>query len=589
MLTIDNFDTQFSKNEVQKGRHYFDRKAVLYAEQDSKGVWQAEVEGTETYSVEVELKGSEITETFCDCPVEGPYCKHVIAVLFAIRAERSKPKPKKTDREPKKLTIEGLLAKTTADELRQFLIQYAATDKTFASRLQLHFADKDERIDVAKQYTDLIKKAVKENSDRGFVDYRATFRLMKEVNKLISSGQDLLNKGNFRDAIAVGKVIATEMMEVIKTCDDSAGNIGGTIWSGMKLLHDAAKSPDIAPPLREQLYEWAAQNLADKIFADYGDYDYELLNVAQTLARQLPDPNRFLTLLDTLTKRYSSQYDNYRRDSFAKTKIKFLTDLGRTAEAEKLVEQNLDVVEIRDKVLDKAIADKQWERVGELIQGGIQIAQKLGHPGTVSHWEKRLLEVARLRNDTHTVRRLTKQFTFDRHQFDGNFYRQWKETFSAEEWPDEYASLIRSIERDIEFDQKHNKRMWMPSLPDERFRRLMPLFRAEKRWADVLPLLQDSPSIDHIQYLHDDLAALYPAELLALYLPILTKWGKQASTRPEYNKLAQTIKKVRKELTGSHEALDALVAQLRQDNPRKPAFLEELNEIYREPKKRSGN
>lgn len=585
MLTIDNFDTQLAKTEVQKGRHYFDRKAVLYAEPDNQGVWQAEVEGTETYSVEVTLEKKEIADTLCDCPVAGQYCKHVIAVLFAIREELKKPKPK-PGREPKKLTIEGLLAKLTADEMRAFLTQVATSDKAFASRLQLHFSDKDERIDLAKQYTDLLKRTIRDNSDRGFVDYRATFKLAKEVDKLVGAGQELLNKGNFRDAITVGKVIATEMMEVVKACDDSAGNIGGTVWSGMNLLHAAAKSPDMAPPLRESLYGWVAENLINKTFAQYGDSDLNLLSVAKTLANQLAEPDRFLTLLNTLSTRYTDKYDSFYREYFAKLKIDFLLQLGRTAEADQLTKSNLDIVAVRDKVLDKAIADNQWERVGELIQDGINVAQKLGHPGTVSHWEKRLLEVAKLRNDIPSVRRLTKQFTFDRHHFDNNYYQQWKKTFSEAEWPTEFSSLVASIEREIEQEAKPGNRNRWFNAEETRYSRLVPLFSAENSWPDVLKLLQASPSYDHIERLHPHLAPLYPAEMLAMYIPILTKWSDTVSTRPEYKQLAQTIKKVKKEIAGSDAAMDSLVNTLREKNPRKPAFLEELNAIYKEPVKR---
>lgn len=582
MLTIDNFDTQFAKTEIQKGRHYFDRKAVLYAEKDSKGVWQAEVEGTETYSVSIELDKKEVADTQCDCPVEGPYCKHVIAVLFAIREELKKPTPK-PGREPKKLTIEGLLAKLTADEMRAFLNQVATSDKAFASRLQLHFSDKDERIDLAKQYSDLLKRAIRDNSDRGFVDYRNTFKLAKEVDKVVGAGKELLTKGNFRDAITVGKVVATEMMEVVKACDDSAGNISGTVWGGMNLLHEAAKSPDMAPPLRESLYEWVSENLINKTFANYGDSDLNLLSVAKTLANQLTEPDRFLSLLDTLTTRYTDKYDSFYREYFAKLKIDFLLQLGRNTEADQLTEANLDIVAVREKVLDKALANQQWDYAGELIQGGINIAQKLGHPGTVSRWEKRFLDVAKLRNDIPTIRQLTKQFTFDRHQFDAGYYQQLKQTFSADKWPGEFALLVQSIKQEIEQESKPGNRRF--NAADERYRRLVPLYSAEKQWPEVLKLLQNSLTYDHIEQLHPHLAALYPAEMLALYTPILTKWGDQVSTRPEYKELATAIKKVKKEIAGSDASMDELVNTLRANNAKKPAFLDELNRIYQEPKK----
>jgi uncharacterized Zn finger protein len=73
----------------------------IWTSQDDN-LWTAEVEGSETYQVEVELEGKTVKQYFCDCPYDGVTCKHVVAVLFALRKEvkqkKSSPKPKKNQK-----------------------------------------------------------------------------------------------------------------------------------------------------------------------------------------------------------------------------------------------------------------------------------------------------------------------------------------------------------------------------------------------------------------------------------------------------------------------------------------------------------
>jgi hypothetical protein len=69
-------------------------------------------------------------------------------------------------------------------------------------------------------------------------------------------------------------------------------------------------------------------------------------------------------------------YDNYRREFFQKQKIEFLTAIGKVNEAEELIKQHLDITEIRQAEIEKAIHKKDYEQAKQLIKDGIKIAQK---------------------------------------------------------------------------------------------------------------------------------------------------------------------------------------------------------------------
>lgn len=87
MFSLDNFETALPEVIVERGHAYFLNEAVSDLEELDEGEWVATVEGGEDYVVDISLSGRKVTEHSCDCPFEGPVCKHVVAVLFPLRGQ----------------------------------------------------------------------------------------------------------------------------------------------------------------------------------------------------------------------------------------------------------------------------------------------------------------------------------------------------------------------------------------------------------------------------------------------------------------------------------------------------------------------
>lgn len=83
-MDYHNFEENIHLLVLERGKAYFDRGAVRELTEQASG-WAALVQGEKTYRVL--LHGREVLEEWvCDCPdVHGPVCKHVAAVLYAIR------------------------------------------------------------------------------------------------------------------------------------------------------------------------------------------------------------------------------------------------------------------------------------------------------------------------------------------------------------------------------------------------------------------------------------------------------------------------------------------------------------------------
>ncbi|MBC7569501.1 MAG: SWIM zinc finger family protein [Spirosoma sp.] len=580
MLTLDDFDRQLPKDLLKKAQPYYQDGSVLYVDQGDDGTWHAEVAGSDTYSVEITLDKRTITDSFCDCPVESSLCKHVVAVFFALRDELKKQAAQpKSGRTPKKLTVADLLKQVTADELRTFLTDYAAADKTFAAKLQLHFASKDERIDVEKHYADLLKRIIRSHQGKhGYIEYRETFKLARDMDEMFSAVVKLVGQKNFKDALTVGLLLLREMMTLSMECDDSAGNIGGLVSESVSLLGEIGLDADAPPALRRNLFDTLATEVKDKRYFDNGDIGLDMLDLLKQLAIRLGEPDRFLTVIEQLLIIHPAVGRSYYADHLRTTRVDFLREIGRTDEADRQTQASLDVVSVRMQVVNEAMAQKDYDRAKTLIRDGILIAQAKNTPGTVNDWNKQLLAIAEAERDTAEIRRLTRYFAFDS-RFSTDYFRKWKATFGAGEWADEYPRLIDTIRRDEAEKAASQKPGWGRDPADGLLYRLKPIFIEEKQWADLLTLVQQVPRLEVLKEVLPYLAGPYPADLLTLFMPPIKKLGHQASTRPDYANVAALLKLVRQQIAGSRPATDALIAELKETFPKRPAYQEELRAI----------
>ncbi|MCB0555160.1 MAG: SWIM zinc finger family protein, partial [Phaeodactylibacter sp.] len=514
MFSLDNFESHVPAKILARGRAYFNERTVERLEETTKGQWEAVVAGSEDYEVEITLAGKQVKAWSCDCPYDGgAVCKHVVAVLYALR-ETAPTKARKDKTTAGKMSFEDILLQLDIEELREFIRFQKAQNREFGDQFMLFFSDKDPGMDVEKKYREMVRQLARRHSDRGFMDYRNTFAFSKAMMPVLQAADHAVARNNFREAMAIAQVVCLEVMKVQQECDDSAGNIGGIIQDGIQIFQNIAESESVAPEVVDQIFAWLEKQLLDAIWFSYGDFGYEMLAVAESLAPHV-DPERFLRLLDKLqeSRAAKSPYSEYASEAFKKQKIRFLQSLGREAEAGQLIAANMDIVEVRLGLVEEAIAQKDFLRAKQLIAGGIEIAESKGHPGTVDRWEKVLLRIAQLENDLTTFRFFAKRFAFDR-GMSTEFYQKWKASFPPEEWPEVIEQHIQSVL--AEETAKPRKFEW-DSLKHALFNRLASIYIAEQQWERLLHLIPPDPSEHILALVHPYLAGHYPKKMLALY------------------------------------------------------------------------
>lgn len=210
-INIKNFESFIDKKILSRGRDYFENDCVLSIEETGDNEYEAEVEGTELYTVDIELDDEgNILDTVCDCPYDmGEYCKHQVAVFLTLRDMKndltredshSNPQPSKADSKPaarkagKTPDIHKILAERTKEELVEFLVNVAAQYEEIKQRIELDFFNGNDEEEI-KQSVKLIRAYISKNSDRhGFVDYENAYEAIEGAGLVLEKARAALEK-----------------------------------------------------------------------------------------------------------------------------------------------------------------------------------------------------------------------------------------------------------------------------------------------------------------------------------------------------------------------------------------------------------
>ena len=89
-IPINQFEQHINETILKRGLAYYKQGAVTSVDELEPNIYFAEVEGSESYEVEIEINKGFIKNIDCTCPYDGGICKHAVTVLFTIQADELK-------------------------------------------------------------------------------------------------------------------------------------------------------------------------------------------------------------------------------------------------------------------------------------------------------------------------------------------------------------------------------------------------------------------------------------------------------------------------------------------------------------------
>lgn len=564
-IPLNRFEQYIDETILKRGLQYFKKGHVHEPEEISPGVYEAIVEGTEDYTVQLTLKNGIITEHVCDCPYDfGLVCKHVAAVIFCLQQDElelnnktKRAKTNQTSKPAKRKTVaeqvDELLEKATHDELKQFVreqtLQNASFRNLFLSSFVQHNSNESKEL-----YVKQVKAILKAASERdGFIDWSASRLVGKAVDNLLESVRKQIDNCNYRSAVFICTAVMEQMTEALQYADDSNGEIGGRVEVAYEMLYNIALEQS-SEEIRKLIIEYCFTSLEKQIYSGW-DWHTDILRLVALLLKTEEETERIFKQID------KTQRSDYEREEAQSIKYDILLKTKGENAAEKYLEQNITNSKLRRKAIQKALEERNFEKATSLAEDGVSYDLK-DRPGLAKEWYDWLLKIAQAQNDSEKIIEYARLLFIDNFRKEQDYYSIMKQQVKPEEW----NAFVEAIIQDI-----MTKKRW----PDTGL--VASIFIKEEWWDRLLELVKKSPSLNIIDRYEKYLSKNYSKDLIELYANGILNYMKNSMGRDHYQNACRYIRKMIK--MGGRDKANEIISYLRTEYPKRRALIEELNRI----------
>lgn len=553
IIPLNSFEQLIDETILKRGLQYFEQGCVSEFTTIATNEYQAIVEGSEDYTVNLIIKNDIVVSHYCNCPYDlGPVCKHEAAVLFyMLQNELSLSENKPTvDHQ-----IKAILHLLDQESLQKFIIEQCKQDKKFKNFFLVTFGHINQKLDVTF-YRNQIKQIVKAASDKhGFIDWDNMKYLTRALAPLIEKLESYTLSNNFQQAFFLSAVLLEEMTKTLEDADDSNGDIGYFIDTAVETLHAIASLESLDSALRREIFDYCIQVYNKKIFSGW-DWHLGILEVAEKLLENETDADLLISCLD----KTQSDYD---RESAQMIILRVLHHYKSEKEVSQFIAANLSNSRIRKSEIQKAIEEQNFDYAKKLCADGIEIDQK-EKPGLAIDWYRFLLIIAQIQKDVSEISKQATYLFVNDSRSDEDYFELMRANTASEKWDADVEKLILHI-------QTQSKNSWSSR---ELIRKI---YIKQQWWNRLFELLKQTESLENIETEEHYLAKDYASELIQMYSARLTKYVDKFIGRVHYQKACRYLRRMKK--LGGETEVKRLIEHFRKTHPKRMALMDELNKV----------
>lgn len=533
---------------------------IISLEEYPKGFWKAKYQGNYgIYTIKIKMGKGKMDSFSCSCPSDYYPCKHIPMIKKAIEKKVSKSKSSElNDTE----SIENMINKISATELRKFIIDYAQCKPDFANAVQLEFlhtikentSEKDRN--SIGSYSKILRKELKKYQFdyEDLYDYHDSCFEIEVLDDWLMKVKSCVEQNQIDEAVAICKAIIEEYAEWMSNTDEEVVEYVDLkyIEEPFEILIDIAnKNPSYA----DSLFDYSFDEVKKDKYKE-NDVEAYWLGLLLKLANNTDQLQRLLTLHDECLKSLSDN-SSYQAQKLIEQKINILERLQQPEKAEQLLMDNIQIGAFREKVVKMRIREKKYSEAKKLIKDFLSSDEKSGHYSN-HNWNTLLLTIAQKEKDIPTIRKIS--FSFIGNYFNAEYYRIYKSTFEPDQWPTELQKLLKLY-----------KKNWGP-FDDS----VAKVFLAEKDIDSLFNHIAENPTIRIIENYYTYILSKYPKETLALFRKAIDQHAEHNTGRDSYATIKTLLEKMKK-MDGGSELVKLMLEQYRSKYKNRRAMMEVLN------------
>lgn len=558
-MKITDFDDSLDPVILKRGRQYYQEGRVSRLKQTAAG-WTAVVEGTHDYTVEAELEPNGFIKfSECDCPYEGgEYCKHQVAVFYALRAGvttgRSAGQEPITTGPPAN-SLETVLTDMKPEQMRKIILELADQHEEIGRTLLLKYGVHSDEIKACRE---TMRGYIREAKRNGFIDRRWAAHAAKGIDLTLDKALQRMEQGNYMLALGLGLAALATAVDMLPYCDDSDGWVGTAVDDALGVIDDVVQDAVGRMDLAEQkkMLTKLIKESRHKRYDGWWDWPIDLLGSCIYLCA---DPGLRGIVETELNKLLEAQAEDSQGSShYALSQIKMLQLqmlelFDHPDRAEEFIAANMQYSDFRQKAIENALRKKDWGKVVQLCRAGEEADREF--LGLVMRWRKYRYRAHEEQGEVDNQRELAMGLVY---AGEYDYYPKLKALYPASQWPDILAAILAEFE----------KRNYLPDI-------YVQILIEENLVEHILRCCQRNPAA--VLKLYEYLLPDYLEETRAIFKGYIQKAAQQADQRRKYKEVCSMIKTYKKAC--GDLAARSMITELCRLYPRRSAFLDELGKI----------
>ncbi|PNV62788.1 hypothetical protein C0033_07120 [Clostridium sp. chh4-2] len=550
----------FRPHILERGFDYYVVGAVDEVERTKTG-YRANVEGTEDYGVEIELRDGDVYDMNCTCPYaqDDKYCKHMAAVLYEIEERERDLEMSQKSRNEKcgdsGNELRDVIDEIPENELRDLLECIALENEKLRNQILIRYSRtisqgqmvmlKNEIAEIAKRY-----------SDRGgYVDWRNAGGYISEMEAFLRDKvQEIIEKGCYMQAFELtNHVFVTIGNQGIDDSDGGTSMAADLCYECWQQILEKCSEQD-----KTKMRAWFEKHQSDGIVIDYmEDYIREFLlnelHDKKLLTKEIQRLDEVIenrgdsTDCGTYYSVYSGDVNNIRK------RIQFMKALGATEEEiRRYREKNRRFAAVRMLEIEEFIrAGNNMDAVRVLKESKEldQISQ-----GWVKGYSRKLIE---LYSQMHMEKEYKEELLF--------------QVFSCAQDSLDFIKKLKAVCNREEWEQNREKLLAAPVGMAVKLH----LLESEELYDRLLEEVLNSGSVYWLDSFEKRLNKIYPDRMMEAYIIYIKKEAGTAHNRSDYKELMKYLKKITSYPQG-REAAAQLAGEWKTLYKRRPAMMDEL-------------
>lgn len=501
----------FSSQTLNRAYEYVDFVENVRLSQNSIS---CRVEGSYPYKVKIAWSENDYTELSCSCPYdyEG-YCKHIAAALMYL--EEVLPEETVIPKKQKKPEWKKIIEKLSKEELLSLLTEYAADDENLINTILIKHAASTDKVDIQKykKISDNIFNAA--SDDFGFIHYQDVYSVSHMISNLLNKATNGIENKKFQESFSISAAIAEVCINYIQNMDDSSGWIGGLIYEAFEKIENVFHKCE-NETLRNLIFEWLDKQMRNKDYSDYG-CDEALASIYFEFGYSEPYTKSVFQYIDDQIAIYKNGADwssKHRYSKLLDEKLTLLQKTGKEQDAQSLIEENLQLSDIRKIKVNQLMEQKDFSQAISLIKEGIKISEQENLAGVTRNWNNFLLKIYREQNLREELQTLSRSM-FLRYPDSMEYYVMYKKTVEKTKWNTERTRIIDELKKET----KPNS--WYYNFPYN----LANIFIEEKMWPELFSEVKKANNISVTSRYAKYLQKNYSSELIDIYRDSITKYA----------------------------------------------------------------